>query len=167
MKDKRIFKEAELESKNEIKFNYCDQFYFLIMKHYNEEGTKLTSSDVMNSLEDNRKIWESNNKYTDDKKDFRATVSGHLSDLKEQNILCYDEKIRKSNLYYINPEVNIDEYLKDKASKILEILDVDIQNIYDESPVIFDYLDIDKTILTHSQICDLVNTYGRRLIYGA
>ncbi|MCR8747260.1 hypothetical protein [Romboutsia lituseburensis] len=146
-----------------MKLNYYEQFYFLIVSLYKEKGALLTSSDVIKYLNINNSIWGTQG---DTLKDYRPTISGHMSDLREKNILQYDKKVGRSNLYYLNPELDVDNYLKEIASNICQTLDIDIHNVYDDNNAIFDYLDLQKIIMSHAQVCDLVNVYGRETIYG-
>lgn len=148
----------EMVNMENFKLSYKNQYYWLIVNMCKEQGIKLNTSNVMKYLKDNNKSENVTN--------FRSTISGHLSDLKEMGILSCNERLGRLNLYELNQNKDIDAYLRKVATEILTALDIDIQNVYQECEPNFTYLDLDKCILTHSQISELVNTYGRKIIYG-
>lgn len=144
--------------------NIFTQFFYLIVKLFLEEDKELNSSQVEPLLRKYEKNWQNSGYKT--KKNFYKNIQAYLSMLSKEKILIYDDPKKIPHLYYLNPAIDVSDYLRKLSTDILISLDVDIYNVYEDEKPIFDYINSNNLILNHSEIEDIVSNYGRSIIYG-
>ena len=151
-----------------LKLNLYTQLYYLVLSLFCDTKTFLRATDVEEILKDNEPLWKSANFGGEN---YYAAISGCLSRLHlGMGALTLVNRNYAGNLYAKGPENRFNECLSEQAQRVLEGIDLDVNNLsdmrrYDECEPKFDYDCKKKLFLNDAQINVLAKEFGTS-VYG-